>query len=134
MTPHRYPLASLIEASRQSYDNARRTVGASGTDWTRAARDGILEAKADRWAVKLGLVPFEVWPDWLDDAFRPCTATGCPNRFAPYRDQDLYCSRTCARRERVRRHRATEHGRAQNAEACRRYKADVAASRARRAS
>lgn len=64
----RYPLRPLLSASGLSYDDARRRVGASGSDWARAMREGLSEAKADRWAVRLGRLAYEVWPEMVDDA------------------------------------------------------------------
>lgn len=32
----------------------------------RASAEGITGTKADRWAVQLGYLPWELWPDWCE--------------------------------------------------------------------
>jgi len=41
-------------------------VKASGTAWHRIAAAGLTDWQADRAAVRLGHMPHDVWPDWID--------------------------------------------------------------------
>lgn len=83
-----------------------------GVQYRQAIDRGLTELQADRWAVKLGLLPWMVWPAWLDDALTPCEAPGCDRRFAPHprAPHTRYCSSTCRQRAKARRYRATANG------------------------
>lgn len=75
---------------------------------SRAYRDGLSEKRADRWAVRLGFDPYQVWPHMLDqaieDLYRECPR--CGTRFVPVRRTQIGCSPACARWLRNRRRRA----------------------------
>lgn len=75
---------------------------------------GVTSEQADRISVAMGLLPYEVWPEWLEDEIaefeRGCAAPDCPERFIPpllALGQKLrrYCSRTCQVRTNRRRQR-----------------------------
>lgn len=139
MTKHRYPLADLISASGLSYDYARQGVGASGTSWTLAAREGLSEAVADRWACKLGLLALAVWPEMVDHQIAEveleCAAEYCSERFVPPLNNPgkRWCSPRCRTLTAQRRYRATELGKRRNVEGVRRYRQEVAEMIERRA-
>ena len=44
-----------------------RAVGASGTTWAHALLNGLTDRQADRWAIRLGYHPIEIWPTWCDE-------------------------------------------------------------------
>lgn len=116
----RYPLQALVDATGLTEAALGREVGLSGTSLKKARELGLVDAAADRCAVRLGLLPWQVWPEWLEALNRPCSADGCNERFLPPEraPHALYCSRRCAQREKVRRYRATPRG----AEANRRHR------------
>lgn len=113
-SPKRYPLAALVEASGMSEAELGRRVGLSGSSLTKARRDGLIESAADRYACRAGLVPWLVWSDWLEDAFVECAAEDCCERFVPRDKANIWCSRRCYQRVKMRRYRATEAGRENN--------------------
>ena len=115
----RFPIAPLMAAAGLPSMNALRAVfPMSGTEYRRLQSEGLSGLQADRWAVKVGLNPAEVWPDWGADTFVSCASSDCDESFVPRdsKGQQRYCSATCRLREKARRYRATEHG----AEAARR--------------
>lgn len=105
----RYPLAALVDASGLSEAALGRAVGLSGTTLKNARVRGFLEASADRYAVRAGFHPAEVWPDF---GCEPCAlervfvATrrglllqpGCDVMFRPHRAGHIYHDRKCARK------------------------------------
>lgn len=64
---HRWPVEPLIEAAG-GIEKANRRIDPANLH--RARRDGLTDVAADRWAIRLGLHPAEVWPDWIDAALR----------------------------------------------------------------
>lgn len=95
----RYPLAALIDASGLSEHALGQRVGLSGTPLIRARRNGLIESAADKYACRLGLVPWLVWSDWLDDAWVKCAAEQCTNQFVPSRKGHRFCSTACYQRD-----------------------------------
>lgn len=69
--PHRtvrqWPLQPLIDAA----PDVRKKIGVEWTSWTRALEHGLNDRTADHWAVRCGLLPGEVWPDWYDRGLHP---------------------------------------------------------------
>lgn len=63
----RWPLAPLVARAGSS---TVRSVFDSGA-LTRAARDGLSDVQSDRWAIRCGVHPAAVWPDWTAPALRP---------------------------------------------------------------
>jgi hypothetical protein len=92
----RYPLEALTDASELSEAALVRQVGMSGSTLKRVRVEGLSEAQADRYACRLGLVPWMVWPNWLDDAQVPCKE--CGELFVPKRKGHVYCTVRCGRR------------------------------------
>lgn len=86
MTPdRRYPLAPLVDAlgitlgqvggqarkgdhdARDGYAELGLQLGASRTTLRRWRTKGLTEDQADTLAIRCGWLPFEIWPEWLDD-------------------------------------------------------------------
>jgi len=55
------PLAALIAGS------VKETFGIDAETLRRYRTHGIPESVADRWAVRLGRHPAEVWPGWIEE-------------------------------------------------------------------
>lgn len=96
-----YPLAPLIAASGLGSSACRRAVQASGSSWQRALELGASEEQADRWSVRLGLVPWLVWDNWAEDVqegyYLKCAAPDCDERFLRS-GKRKYCSPRCRHR------------------------------------
>lgn len=132
----RYPVEPLARLMRMTPRSAMSTfrLGRTGTDYIDR---GVTAQVADRLAHLAGFIPYEVWPEMLDDAIadleRECEAPDCTVRSMPGpRGGRLrrFCSPTCGSRVRMRRYRATERGKQANRDYVRRYKAEVRARRA----
>lgn len=102
MTAHRYPLEALVRASGLSEAALARKVGLSGTTLKQARERGLLEAAADRYAVRVALHPLEVWPEMAQAATVECADESCDVRFAPTRKGHRFCSDLCSNRRRSR--------------------------------
>lgn len=63
----RYPLDALAAAAGMSEAALGRAVGLSGSTLKKAREWGLVADAADRYAIRAGLHPAEVWPTWLDD-------------------------------------------------------------------
>lgn len=139
----RYDVQALIDAGGLSSNATMRAVKAGGGRWTMALQQGISEATADRWATRLGFVPYEIWPEMVDHlvedegAWVTCAADDCPQAFDPQassKKKRRFCSRTCQTRVNKRRQRTNPAQRERDREARRRYQAEVRELQARRAS
>lgn len=117
-------------------------LGVSGRTVLRYRHSGLSEEQADRCAVAVGLLPYEVWPEYIDlkdaatrtgsrsktgDPRRGCCAH-CWTFYKPQRRNQRFCRPLCYRRwwsaEMSRRrpdYKAT--WRAENVDAVRRYRA-----------
>lgn len=62
-----YPLQALLDATGLTLNQLRGRCPTSGRTYRLALDRGLLPDQADRWAVRCGLHPFEVWPEMLDD-------------------------------------------------------------------
>lgn len=114
----RYPLAPLMKAAHiPTMVALRRVFPMNGTEYRRVLDDGLSERQADRWAIRLGLHPAEVWPEF---GRRRCAIAECSRPFDPHprAPHSLYCSPRCSNRAKKRRYRSTPHG----AEANRRHR------------
>jgi hypothetical protein len=125
----RYPLEALVEASGLTEAALGRAVGLSGSTLGKARRHGLREDAADRYAVRAGLHPLEVWTDFGQV---PCAE--CDGLFAPTRKGHRFCSRLCAdrlrSRERYRRNYASSpEFRAAEVERAKRFALDNARAR-----
>lgn len=66
LVPHTWPLEPLLDLLGQR--SAPRTFLASGAEIQRAADEGLSDVMADRWAIRAGVHPAQVWPGWCDAA------------------------------------------------------------------
>jgi hypothetical protein len=114
-------------------------LGVNGSREYQYRRDGVSDTVAERFALRVGLHPFTVWPEMADarigELERACE--DCGAKFIPYRaSRDRYCSRDCGRRARQRKRYArlskSKAFRVAERERQRQYRADVRAIRERR--
>jgi lambda repressor-like predicted transcriptional regulator len=63
----RYPLDALVEASGMTEAALARHVGLSGSTLRVARLKGLTMDAADRYAIRAGLHPLEVWPQLVED-------------------------------------------------------------------
>ncbi|HEU5085704.1 MAG TPA: hypothetical protein VFU14_20350 [Acidimicrobiales bacterium] len=109
----RYPLAALIEATGRSEAELARMVGLSGSSLVAARERGLIESAAERYAVRAGLHPFNVWPEMADAAVADAAVAcrGCGEPFVPVRRSHVFCDPACGRRfhAEVRRARSRDH-------------------------
>lgn len=66
----RYPVEPLLrraEVSSLSMLTTRARLRVGGGAYRHVLVDGLSAYQADRWAVRLGFHPAEVWPDWSED-------------------------------------------------------------------
>jgi hypothetical protein len=69
----------------------------NGTDYRRVIDVGLSADQADRWAVRCGLHPAEVWPEIVDEAKRPCAE--CSTPFFPHDKRHRFCTPLCSTRQ-----------------------------------
>lgn len=125
----RYPLAALVAASGLTESALARRVGLSGSTLKAARERGLVERAADRYAVRAGLHPAQVWDYWIDGAAVTCPE--CGRRFVPLRKSHRYCTRDCYqrcyKREKYRARYATDSAfRSRQLEKSRRYRHEAA--------
>lgn len=122
----RYPFAALLAALGCDEQTVKARLGLDYRQVARYMAQGLTEKRADELATAAGLVHLEVWPDVVADCWVECASTGCPVLFVPRdaKGHQLYCSATCRHRERARRYRATEAGKAAARRANRTYYSD----------
>jgi lambda repressor-like predicted transcriptional regulator len=90
----RWPLRPLLDATGLSETKLLRRLRWSGQTLKNARENGLTDVLADRVACRLGFVPWEVWPDWFEPAFRSCAE--CAASFVPSpHPQHRFCSRKC---------------------------------------
>lgn len=123
----RYPLEPLMRAAGIStMVQLRASFPMNGATYRQVLDEGLSEVQADRWAVRLGLLPCNVWPEWLEAAAVDCAAEDCAVRFVPSRPGHRFCSKRC--RERVgqrQRYQSDEVTRARRLEQSARYYAEA---------
>lgn len=104
----RYPLEPLMEAGGFKSMSALRVVFPMGGPEYRRVKAGLSFDQADRWACRIGYLPWAIWPDWLDDLIEAeqVECPGCEVRFVPARKGHTFCTRNCRiatrKRERYR--------------------------------
>lgn len=94
----RYPLADLVEATGLTEAAVSRMVGLSGSTLKLARERGLTADAADRYAVRAGFSPLEVWHDY---GMTLCAE--CEEGFAPFRSSQRFCGRRCRERNGARR-------------------------------
>lgn len=135
MSDRRYPIAPLVAAlGLDAGASVSRALNISGSRLTTYAVCGIDERAAERLAVRAGLVPYEVWPEMLDQAIAElelvCAAQGCDETFIQLHGgpRRRFCTRRCKSREHMRS-KGPQHSR----NAKRRYRAEIAELERKRA-
>lgn len=85
-----------------THNESARTLGVSGSTWQNYMCHGVNREAAERIADKLGVHPYELWPDMVDhDAgVKPCEECGQP--FIPNTTRQRFCDRNCAVRQWMR--------------------------------
>ncbi len=64
---HRWPLGPLVELlGVQGAEAVANRLKTTGENVRRAAEFGLPDATADRWAIRAGFHPAQVWPEWID--------------------------------------------------------------------
>lgn len=96
---------------------------------------GITVAQADALAVRAGALPYEIWPEMLDQAIadleRSCAAVGCEQTFVPLPNQ-RFCSASCRLRMKMRRYRSDPVNAERHRQERRRYYHEWESAEARR--
>lgn len=100
----RFSFATLGFSERGS-----RAFGVSGRTWQNYMCHGVGREQAERIAERLGVHPYELWPELIDyDAgARPCKV--CDGLFVPVRCDQVYCGAACRKRAQNQR-RQERHG------------------------
>jgi hypothetical protein len=64
-----YSIDTLMDAAGLDTDGQLALIVGVGRTMVqkRRQRDGLTFWEADRWAVACGLMPYAVWPSWVDD-------------------------------------------------------------------
>jgi lambda repressor-like predicted transcriptional regulator/DNA-directed RNA polymerase subunit RPC12/RpoP len=90
----RFPFTTL----GLTHDQSARKLGVSGRTWQGYMCHGVGREAAERIANRLGVHPYELWPDMIDhDAgAKPCEECGKP--FIPTRSTQRMCSPRCRSR------------------------------------
>jgi predicted sulfurtransferase len=93
VTARRWPLEPL--AALMGGMGAMERSGFDSGECYRAKRVGLSDLLADRWAVRCGVTPMEVWADWCEAMEVECAAADCTERFVPNRWNHRYHSPAC---------------------------------------
>lgn len=113
MTDRRFALQALLDVSGLTEAALSRKVGLSGSTLKRARSLGLVEEAADRYAVRAGLLPWLVWPEWMEASIEASSiaCAGCDIAFLPARPTQRYCSEPCRLAAKARRRwaRDAEH-------------------------
>lgn len=117
----RYPLGPLVEASGLSEAALGRAAGLSGSTLKNAREMGFTPDAADRYSMRLGLHPFEVWEGW---GMEPCAE--CDGLFVPTRKGHSFCSPRCRQRVAARKRWEDPAYRARRAAYMAAYRRDAA--------
>ena len=66
MTGRPWPMQPLLDQSGVTTRRVCRALHISGTRFALLTAEGLTDWEADRAAIRLGLLPHLVWPDWID--------------------------------------------------------------------
>ena len=93
---HRYPLQPLLDAGASA-----RVLGVSGQAWSTFRDTGMDEYQAEKYAAKMNLFAYDLWPEMLDhriaDASRACDE--CGESFVPSKKVQRFCCYRCKDRQ-----------------------------------
>lgn len=94
--------------------------------WRRPDRPDVTidEETADRLAVRLGLLPTTIWPDFYATLERRCDYEPCSAEFVPWRKDQRFCSEVCRYRWRDAERQSPEERARRAAQARERYATD----------
>jgi hypothetical protein len=127
------PLADLLaDRGMESWSQLEDYLELDRRNLSALKRDGLTESAADKLATRCGLMPWLIWPEWLDNVIADyeleCAADGCGVRFIPPPNspRKRYCSRQCQNRSKMRAYRATPQGAQANRDAVARWRAECA--------
>jgi len=107
----RYPFAPLVEKLEQNKHLVCELLQISGKTYDRLMDVGLDEDQAERYAVRGGMHPFEVWPETRDVSIEAaletvpvCAGRGCSEPLpATATVRRRFCSKLCADRDTKRR-------------------------------
>lgn len=95
----RYRIQRLLELVPLSPDQTRRVLGVSGTEWPVYIQSGVAAKTAERFAERMGLHPYEVWPELAKEhaalTARACARPRCSVEFVPRRSNHKFCCERC---------------------------------------
>lgn len=95
----RYPISDLFAHMPGSDDDCRRRLSISGSAYGNMVQHGLTFDQAERYAERAGLLPYEVWPEMVDELIdlesKVCAAPSCDNRFVPDNPRRIYCCQRC---------------------------------------
>jgi hypothetical protein len=92
---NRYPLEPLMAAAGiVSMKELRQWFPMGGVEYRRA-KQGLSFYQADRWACRLGFLPWMVWPEWLDAESVVCDEETCGRLFVPRDRHNRFCTPDC---------------------------------------
>ncbi len=63
---HPFSFDALVAADGRSYNQVISALHISGTKGIRHQSEGLTADQADEYAIRLGLLPSEVWPNWYE--------------------------------------------------------------------
>lgn len=67
MTERRYPLEPLKLRAGLNRHQLIDALHISGTTLARLRRNGLTDKEADTYATRLGYLPWQIWPTYIDD-------------------------------------------------------------------
>lgn len=114
----RWPLDPVLDYVKpDSLAEFSRVYDIDNGELHRWKRDGMTRHTAERLCDALRAHPLWFWPEFYDADVEAlhveCEASDCTVRFIPSKPGvQRFCTPRCRRRERMRRYRATPHGRA----------------------
>lgn len=106
----RFPFEPLVEKMEQNKHLVCELLQISGGTYDSLMRNGLDEVQAERYAVRGGMHPFEVWPETRDVSIEAalegdvCAGRGCSEPLpATATVRRRFCSKLCADRDTKRR-------------------------------
>lgn len=117
----RYPLQPLLDMAGLNASHSVKALGLGGPEYRKYRSEGMAREVAERKALRVGLHPYEVWPDMVEHDLPSleCEADDCTERFdiPPFGrggKGKRFCSETCRSRMKNRRRRQDDAVRAQD--------------------
>ena len=102
----RYPWQALLDVIGCDDQSVKSRLGLDHRQVARYRREGLTERRADELATTAGWPTLLIWPEMVDDALKQqwvqCADRARTELFLPYRANQIYHSKRCARRSRQR--------------------------------